>query len=144
MKRSLILLALVAVLSGCSTIKGWFSDSKSENIEPPTLLAEFPQTLTIQKIWGERVGNGAGMSGARMGTAYADGKIYAASVSGEVIAIDATNGHTLWRKQLGTRHGFILHHGDNTIRWTGGPSVSGDLVVVGTLEGTVQRDRTNV
>ena len=138
MKRSLILLAVLAGLSGCSTIKGWFTDSKAENIEPPTLLTEFPQTLAVQKVWTERVGKGAGESGARMGTAYADGKIFAASTSGDVAAFDAATGRTLWHKTIGSRHGFVLHHGENSVRWSGGPTVSGDMVVVGTLEGTVE------
>jgi outer membrane protein assembly factor BamB len=138
MKRSLILLALVAAMSGCATIKGWFGDSKSENIEPPTALVEFPQTLTVQKVWSERIGKGAEQTGARMGAAYADGKIFAASTTGDVSAFDAATGKTLWHRTLGIRRGFVLHHGDNSVRWSGGPSVSGDMVVVGTLEGTVE------
>jgi outer membrane protein assembly factor BamB len=143
MKRSLILLALAATLCGCATIKGWFNDSKSENIEPPTLLTEFPQTLSVQKLWSERVGKGAERSGARMGTAYSDGKLFAASVTGDISAFDAATGRTLWHKQSGSRHGWIWHHGDNSVRWAGGPSVEGDLVVVGTLEGMVQAFSAN-
>src|SRR6185436_7701472 len=44
MKRALVLIALATGVSGCATIKGWFSDSKAENIEPPTVLVEFPPT----------------------------------------------------------------------------------------------------
>jgi len=143
MKRSLILIALAATLCGCATIKGWFNDSKSENIEPPTPLSEFPQTVSVQKLWSERVGKGAERTGARMGTAYADGKIYAASTTGDVTAIDATSGRTVWQKRLGSRRGWIWHHGDNSVRWSGGPSVQGELVVVGTLEGTVQAFSAN-
>jgi len=138
MKRSLILLALVAALSGCATIKGWFSDSKSENIEPPTPLTEFPATLSVQKLWTGSIGKGAGMTGARSGTAYADGKIFAASVDGEIAAYDANGGRVLWNKKLGSRHGMMWSRSDNSVRWSGGPSVEGDLVVAGTLEGTVQ------
>lgn len=138
MKRSLLLIALVAMLCGCARIRGWFNDVKSENIEPPTPLVEFPQSLTVQKLWSERIGKGAEKSGARMGVAYADGKIYAASVTGDISAYDAATGHDLWHKHVGNRRGFIWHHGDNSVRWSGGPSVSGDLVVVGTLDGQVQ------
>lgn len=137
MKRSLILLALVAVLCGCARIKGWFSDVKGENIEPPTPLTEFPQALNVQKLWSERIGKGAGLTGARMGTAFSDGKLYAASITGDVTAFDAQTGRTLWHKQVGQRHGWLWHHGDNSVRWSGGPTVGGDLVAVGTLEGTV-------
>lgn len=137
MKRALILVALAAAVSGCATIKGWFGDSKAENIEPPTALVEFPQTINVQKVWSERVGKGSQHTGARMSMAYADGKLYAASATGDIAAFDATNGHTIWHKQIGERHGWIWHHGDNSVRWSGGPTVGGDLVVVGTLEGKV-------
>jgi|KBSMisStandDraft_5_1062788.scaffolds.fasta_scaffold12627_6 outer membrane protein assembly factor BamB len=136
MKRALILVALAAGVSGCATIKGWFSDSKAENIEPPTVLVEFPQTINVQKVWSERVGKGSQHTGARMSMAYADGKLYAASATGDIAAFDATNGHTIWHKQIGERHGWVWHHGVNSVRWSGGPTVGGDLIVVGTLEGT--------
>ena len=137
MKRALVLIALATGVSGCATIKGWFTDSKAENIEPPTVLVEFPPTLNVQKVWSERVGKGSQHTGARMSMAYADGKLYAASATGDIAAFDATNGHTIWHKQIGERHGWVWHHGDNSVRWSGGPTVGGDLVVVGTLEGTV-------
>ena len=137
MKRALILVALAAGVSGCATIKGWFGDSKAENIEPPTVLVEFPPTINVQKVWSERVGKGSQHTGARMSMSYADGKLYAASATGDITAFDATNGHTIWHKQIGERHGWVWHHGANSVRWSGGPTVGGDLVVVGTLEGMV-------
>ena len=137
MKRALLLVALMAGVSGCATIKGWFSDTKSENIEPPTVLVEIAPTINVQKLWSERVGKGAQTTGARMAMAYADGKLYAASTTGDISAFDAGTGHTLWHKQIGERHGWVWHHGDNSVRWSGGPTVGGDLVAVGTLEGTV-------
>ena len=137
MKRALVLIALATGVSGCATIKGWFTDSKAENIEPPTVLVEFPPTINVQKVWSERVGKGSQHTGARMSMAYADGKLYAASATGDIAAFDATNGHTIWHKQIGERHGWVWHHGDNSVRWSGGPTVAGDLVVVGTLEGKV-------
>jgi len=137
MKRALILIALAAGVSGCATIKGWFSDSKAENIEPPTALVEFPATINVQKVWSERIGKGSQHTGARMSIAYADGKLYAASVTGDIVAFDASNGHTIWHKQIGQRHGWVWHHGENSVRWSGGPTAAGDLVVVGTLEGMV-------
>lgn len=134
---SLVLLAVA--MTGCGTIKGWFNDTKKENIEPPTPLAEnFTPAIPVQKLWSERIGKGAEKTGALMRPAYADGKLYAASTTGAVTAYDAASGKTLWSKQLGSRRGFLIHRGANSVRWGGGPSVDGDLVVVGTLEGTVQ------
>jgi outer membrane protein assembly factor BamB len=138
MKRTLTLLVLATAVSGCATIKGWFTDVKKENLEPPTLLTEFAPTLNVQKVWSDRVGTGAAKTGARMNPAYADGKIYAAGVDGTVAALDAQTGRTLWQKRLGERHGFIFHRGKNSLQWAGGPGVSGDLLVIGSLQGTVQ------
>ena len=138
MKRALILLVLAAAVSGCGTIKNMFNDVKKENLEPPTPLTEFTPTVNVQKLWGERVGKGAAKTGARMRPAYADGKLYAAGVDGTIAALDAQSGRTLWQKRLGSRHGFILHHGKNSLQWAGGPSVSGDLLVIGSIQGIVQ------
>jgi outer membrane protein assembly factor BamB len=138
MKRALTLLLLALAATGCTTIKNIFNDVKKENIEPPTPLTEFTPTVNVQKIWSTNVGNGAGKTGARVAPFFADGKIYAAGIDGTVAALDAATGRTLWQKHFGEKHGFILHHGNNSLRWAGGPSVSGDLLVVGSLEGTVQ------
>ena len=136
--RKAALVVLVAGISGCATIKGWFNDVKKENIEPPTPLSEqFSPSLNVQRVWSERVGKGAEKTGARMRPAYADGKLYTASATGRVEAFDAATGHSLWSKQLGKRSGFIWHHGNNSVRLSGGPTVDGDLVVVGSLEGTL-------
>jgi outer membrane protein assembly factor BamB len=138
MKRALTLLALTAAISGCATIKGWFNDTKKENIEPPTPLVEFAPTVNVQKMWSQRVGKGAGESGATLPPTYADGKIYASSTNGDVAAIEADSGHVVWQKHYGQSHGFIWHHGDNSLRWSGGPAVNGDQLVVGGLDGQVQ------
>ena len=138
MKRALTLVVLASAVSGCATISGWFNDVKKENLEPPTALVEFSPSLNVQKVWGDRIGKGAARSGARMRPVFADGRLYASGVDGTIAAIDAQSGHTIWAKKLGQRHGFILHHGKNSLEWAGGPSVSGDLLVVGSLEGVVQ------
>ncbi|HEY7873176.1 MAG TPA: outer membrane protein assembly factor BamB [Rudaea sp.] len=137
MKRIAILLSLAVAMSGCATIKGWFNDTKKENIQPPTLLTPFAPTLNVQKLWDAHPTSGAGVSGARVAPAYADGKIFVAGVDGDVAALDAASGRTLWSKRIGKRHGFILHHGQNSMRWAGGPAVDAGLLVVGGLEGEV-------
>jgi outer membrane protein assembly factor BamB len=129
---------LAVAVSGCATIKGWFNDVKKENIQPPTPLTEFAPSVTVQKVWDEHVGKGADTTGARLAPFYADGKLYASGADGTIAVFDAGTGHTLWSKHLGQRHGFILHHGKNSLRWTGGPAVDGNLLVVGSLEGVVQ------
>jgi outer membrane protein assembly factor BamB len=135
MKRSvLILAALSLALGGCDWIK---SLGKKDNVEPPTPLTEFTPTAQVDRLWREGVGSGAGDSGARLAPAVVDGRLYAASVDGTIEAIDAASGRTLWEKRLGERHGWLWKRGDNSLRWSGGPGVGGDLFVVGSLDGDV-------
>jgi outer membrane protein assembly factor BamB len=136
MKRSsvLILVALGVALSGCNWLK---SLGKKDNVEPPTPLTEFTPTAAVQKLWTEGVGDGSGDSGARLAPTIVDGHLYAASVDGVVEAIDAASGRTIWQKKLGTRKGWLWKRGDNSLRWSGGPAVAGDLLVVGSLDGEV-------
>ncbi|MEO5627130.1 MAG: outer membrane protein assembly factor BamB [Dokdonella sp.] len=136
MKRSLLVIAVLATaLSGCHWLK---SLGKKDNVEPPTPLTEFAPTTPIEKVWSEGIGKGAGISGARLAPGSADGRLYAASVNGAIEAIDAASGHTIWQKQLGKRHGWWWRRGDNSLRWAGGPTAQGDLLVVGGLDGQVQ------
>lgn len=138
LKRGLTVLLVVAGVSGCTTIKNIFNDTKKENIQPPTALTDFAPTLTPQKLWSQRVGKGADTSGALLVPFYADGKLYASGVDGTVASLDGGDGHTIWSKRVGSRHGFIWHRGHNSLRWSGGPAVAGDLLVVGSMEGVVQ------
>lgn len=137
MKRAAAILLMAAALGGCATIKGWFNNAKKENIEPPTPLALITPTLNVQKLWDTHADSGADNSGAMAAPAYADGKLYVAGVDGKVAALDATSGRTLWSKRFGKRHGFILHHGENSMRWASGTAVDGSLLTVGSLEGEV-------
>jgi outer membrane protein assembly factor BamB len=138
MKRTLILLVLGVAMSGCATVKGWFSDIKKENIQPPTPLTEFAPAVTVTRLWDERVGKGADATGVRMAPFFADGNLYAIGSDGTIAALDAGSGHTLWSKHLGQRRGWILHHGKNSMRFAGGPVVDGNLLVAGTIQGVVE------
>jgi outer membrane protein assembly factor BamB len=135
MKRSILVIALLAaVLGGCSWLKKL---GTPDNVEPPTPLTDIKPTVRIDRVWNENVGGGAGQSGAHLSLAVAGNRMYAAGINGTVQAIDAASGKTLWQKRLGTRSGWLWRRGVNTLRWSGGPSVDGDLVVVGGLDGQV-------
>ena len=47
------------------------------------------------------------------------------------------SGRTIWQKHLGKRSGWLGQRGVNSLRWSGGPTVQGDLLVVGGLDGQV-------
>ncbi len=135
MKRSLFVIAVLATtLSGCNWLKNL---GKKDNVEPPTELTELVPTTQIDRVWSESIGSGAGDSGAHLSPAHAEGRLYAASVDGSIEAIDAATGRTLWSKRVGERNGMLWRRTDNTVRWSGGPSVAGDLLVVGGLDGQV-------
>lgn len=137
MKRAVAVVLIAVALGGCATLKGWFNDTKKENIQPPTPLTPIAATLSVQKLWDSHANAGASNSGASAAPAFADGKLYVAGVDGKISALDAANGHTLWSKKLGQRHGLILHHGENSVRWASGTAIEGDLLVVASLEGEV-------
>lgn len=115
-------LSLALALGGCNWMKGL---GKKDNVEPPTALTEFVPSISVQRSWSSSIGNGAGSSGARMTPAVVGDRLYAASVDGQLSALDATTGRTLWSKR------------DKKQAWSGGPAVHGDLLVVGTLDGAV-------
>ena len=133
MKRFLLItLASLVALTGCHSFK-------KENVQPPTPLAkDFKPTLQVTRLWRTSVGDGAGVSGARLRPAVVNGVLYADSTDGKLVAIDATSGKTLWSKSSRT-HGWF-GWGDKKRKdavYAGGPAVTGDLLAVGTLDGHV-------
>lgn len=126
------LTTMLVALAGCHSFK-------KENIEPPTPLAkDFKPTVQVTEAWSARVGGGSGPSGVRMRPIVVDGVLYAASTDGTVAALDAATGKRLWSKSTRT-HGWF-GWGDKKRKdafYAGGPEVSGDLLVIGTLDGHV-------
>ena len=55
----LLTLGLVASLSACSTVSGWF-DSDDEDPTAPVKLQDINQTVKIKKLWSVGVGDGQG------------------------------------------------------------------------------------
>ena len=138
-RRHLLILSLLAVLpafTGCSLVNKIFKSK--DNLQPPHELTEFTPTVQVQRLWKESIGDGSGRSGVRLAPAYADGKLYVASVDGKLAALDAVTGKTIWQDDTRT-HGWFgfgnKHYAD--ARYVGGPTVDGDLLVVGTLDGHV-------
>lgn len=137
---ALSLLILLPAFAGCSLVNKIVTGIQGrDNVQPPHELTEFTPTLQVQRLWKEKVGDGAGRSGVRLRPAYTDGKLFVASVDGQLLALDANTGKTVWRDDTRT-HGWFgfgkkKHYPDAL--YAGGPSVSGDLLVVGTLDGHV-------
>src|SRR5579885_3369076 len=96
---ALSLLALLPAFAGCSLISKIVSGK--DNVQPPTELTEFTPTVQVQRLWKESIGKGSGRSGIRLRPAYADGKLYVASVDGKLAALDASSGKTIWQDDTG-------------------------------------------
>jgi outer membrane protein assembly factor BamB len=140
-RRHLLLLPLlvaVLALSGCGLWNKVFN--RGSNLQPPKPLLEFTPTVQVQKIWSTRIGDGAGRSGVRLQPAFADGKLYLISTDGKLEALDAATGKTLWKQSTRVGGGiwpFKHKKPGQDARYAGGPAISGNLLVVGTLDGHV-------
>lgn len=121
--RTAAVFACVAVLGGCTTVRGWFASDKDEPNEP-VQLKDIMSTVSVAELWSVGVGKGEGRLGARQAPAVADGRVYAAAVEGGVRALDLQTGRTVW------------HH-ESELPLAGGPGVGDGLVVAGGLDGNV-------
>lgn len=121
--RALAVVACLALVTGCSTMKGWFSKEDSADTEPAKLV-DFQASATPSRLWKASVGKGDGRTGVRQGAWVADGVVYAGSVEGGVHAFELQTGNRLW------------HH-ESDLRLGGGPGAGEGLVVAGSLDGDV-------
>ena len=133
MKRFLLItLTSLVALAGCHSFK-------KDNVQPPTPLEkDFKPTVQVTKVWSTSVGKGAGTSGVRLRPSVEAGVLYADSTDGDLVAIDAASGKKLWTKNSRV-HGWF-GWGDKKRKdalYAGGPTVDGDLLAVGTLDGHV-------
>lgn len=137
MYKRIALIALMGVsLAGCSTVKGWFAgkDAAAKKAQEPAELVKFEPSVKVDKIWSTGVGKGEGHIGVRQRPAVADGKVYAAAITGGVQALDLQTGKRVWeykpKKEERNDRKFKQ-------RLSGGPGVGEGLVVIGTLSGDV-------
>lgn len=119
----LLLLPLVVSNVGCGGMGGWFGGS-DQTLQPAKLQA-IAQPVAIQQVWQTRIGSRARDQSLRLTPAFSDGRIYAASPDGTVVALDALNGRQLWSNA--TR-----------LPISGGVGLSAPgLVLFGTIQGEV-------
>lgn len=132
-KRIATIAVLALVLSGCSTVKGWFGGKDKENEKPtePAELADFTPSLTVSKLWSANAGKGEDKLGLQQTPVVEDGKVYAAAVEGGVRVFDLQTGKKVWEYEP------EKEKKKPELRLSGGPGVGEGLVVIGTLEGQV-------
>ncbi|HAS52428.1 MAG TPA: outer membrane protein assembly factor BamB [Gammaproteobacteria bacterium] len=124
MIRSALSILLLILSAGCSTVSGWFGGS--DNSIPPAELKTIAEpAISVQQLWQIQVGSGAEDQFIRLTPALNDGRIYAASHNGMVMALDALSGQRVWETATG-------------LPISGGVGISDDgLVLVGTRKGEV-------
>jgi len=122
MRRWLTVVALMGLLSGCSTVRGWFGGGESG--PPPASLQPLQSKVTLKTVWTKQVGAGSGGQFVKLVPAV-DGKhVYVAGRDGQVAAVDVSSGKTVWKT-------------DTKARIAGGIGVGNGLVLVGTSDAGV-------
>lgn len=166
MIRGAVLILLVALLSGCSTLSSWFDGilGGEDNSTPPAELKSIEAPVEIDRIWSTSVGDGNDGQFVNLTPAVVDGVLYAADRAGRVVALDAATGSELWSVRtkepvsagpaagnglvlLGTSNAQViaLNTKDGALRWTATvssevlsvPQLDIDRVIVQTADGSI-------
>ncbi|MFU8765101.1 MAG: outer membrane protein assembly factor BamB [Haliea sp.] len=112
--RWVALLLSVVLLSGCSTLKGWFSIDEDDDPRQPAELQKIDQTVKAKRLWSTGVGKGQGDGLYRIQPVISGERIYAASSDGEVRALERSNGRRIWSRDLKMPiSGGVGHYGDS-------------------------------
>jgi len=116
--RNLLALSAVLLLSAC----GLFGDD-DEELEPAELI-DFETKVPVKRLWSTKVGADAEFLRVALRPVGDGNRIYAASVNGNVVALDPEKGKQVWRNKLG-------------IGLSSGPGVGEGLVAVVAADGYV-------
>lgn len=126
MKKLIVLTLLGSLISACGVtekVTDAFGGDE-DNATPPTPLREINTTARIIEKWSENT-DGAGEQYLKLTPAISDSQVYVATNDGDVEALDAETGRTIWDIKL------------KKVEITGGPGAEGSLVLVGTSEAEV-------
>lgn len=123
--RWIIVLALLAGLSACSTVQGWF-DSDDDKPNQPAELVDFEESVKLRKLWSTGVGDGQGKGYYKLQPVIQGATIYAASADGEVVAVELERGKSIWEVDLDTN-------------LSGGVGIYEEALFVGSSDGWVIR-----
>ena len=126
--RKTLLVGLVAsvLLAGCS------SEQDTIVMSP---LPEVTSQFTPETVWDKSVGDGIGKYYSHLSPAWEGSSVYAADSNGLVKALDADSGVEIWSVNLAEKTGFLSANIPAML--SGGLTVSGEHVYVGTERGTL-------
>ena len=115
----------LALVTGCSTIKGWFSDDEFDPREPVE-LQKITEQAKLKSRWSRGVGDGQGEGLYKINPVLVKDTIYVASAEGRLMAVEPKSGRVRWKRDLELAlSGGVGHHGDS--------------IFVGASEGLVMR-----
>jgi outer membrane protein assembly factor BamB len=109
----LVLVCLLSLSAGCSTVKGWFSD---DDVDPrdPVKLQKIDEQVKLKSRWSRGVGDGQGEGRLKINPVLIDDTLYVASAEGEVAAVDSAAGRMRWKRDLDLAvSGGVGHHGNS-------------------------------
>lgn len=113
--------SLAVLLAGCSTVTDYISPAE---VDPPAELQDIQELVQAKTLWSADVGAGSDDKRLHLVPTIVDGRLYVAEADGQVRALDAKSGATLWSIDL-----------DAPL--SGGPGVGDGLVVMGTTDAEV-------
>jgi outer membrane protein assembly factor BamB len=113
---------LTFLLSGCSTISGWFSDE--DNATPPAKLEEIKDPVSLKELWSTDIGVGYDGQSVDLVPTVTGPYLLAAERDGRVVELSAETGKQLWETKT---HAPI----------SAGPGAGAGLVLVGTSDAQV-------
>jgi outer membrane protein assembly factor BamB len=122
--RKLLVASLPLVLIGCGSMNptGWWSDDSNEI--PAAELVDIREQVTLRKVWSASTGGGTDDDRVKLVPFAHEGNVYVAEREGEVKALSASNGRTIWSA-------------DTELNISGGPGAGEGLVLIGTSDGEV-------
>lgn len=110
------------ILLGCDNDK---------EVDPPAELTKITNTRDVRRVWSTGLGGDAERLRLALKPVVAEGRVYAASHDGEVMALSADTGKRAWMVKT-------------KLPLSAGPEVGGGLVVLGSSEGDlIALDSTN-
>ncbi len=126
--RKTLLVGLVSsvLLAGCS------SEQDTIVMSP---LPEVTSQFTPETVWDKSVGDGVGKYYSHLSPAWEGSSVYAADRNGLVKALDTDSGVEIWSVNLAEKTGFLSANIPAML--SGGLTVSGEHVYVGTERGTL-------
>lgn len=96
-------LVRAALVGGVLALLGLTGCSTTDTFEQPLPVPEIDDAVEVDTVWSRSVGDGHDGDFLYLAPLNTGEVIYAASADGELVAVDAENGHRLWDRELDDR-----------------------------------------